>query len=251
VAGLDFQTRNQVAYPLAENKEPGVRKLLGFIAMGAAVFAVASMFLPHRTGGVAWAQSTKTKANVKSLETRAKKAQAGFVGELNDLATAFEKAGDLVQSRQMLQAVARIDGMSPALKEKIDKLTEDILSENQVDVGIDVSKGWGQPLAKVTAGKEFRVQASGDYRFQVATNVGPEGFPTADPATDMAEDVPCGALMGMIVSNGRPDTPFAIGREVAHTPRRDGLLFIRVNVPPDHRCIGKVTARLGGYLETP
>jgi len=69
----------------------------------------------------------------------------------------------------------------------------------------------------------------------------------------MAAGVPGGALMGMIVGKdqagkSKPGKPFKIGSGSVFTPKHDGLLFLRVNLPPGHKCKGKISVTMSGYI---
>ena len=123
------------------------------------------------------------------------------------------------------------------------------LDDESFDVVVDTSTGWGVPLARVSKGKPVRIQATGSYIFQASLQVGPTGFSVADPTkTDLAGDVRCGALMGLVVANGKPGKPFAVGGGRNFTPRNDGLLYLRVNAPAGSKCTGRISVRLGGNV---
>lgn len=190
------------------------------------------------------------KSNVKVLDVRAQKLQADFTRSSTDLARDYEAAGELEKARQVYMALSRLNPQAKDIQAKLKQVSEAILSANSFDVEIDTAAGWGAPLARVSQGKAIHVQAGGTYRFQANLPVGPEGFPVGESAkADMAENVRCGALMGLVVRNGKPGKPFPVGADREIKPPSDGLLYLRVNVPPGSRCTGTLTVRLSGYVE--
>ena len=69
----------------------------------------------------------------------------------------------------------------------------------------------------------------------------------------MTAGVPGGALMGMIVGKDKagkpkPGKPFKNGSSSEFTPKNDGLLFLWVNLPPGHKCNGKISVTVNGYI---
>ena len=97
-----------------------------------------------------------------------------------------------------------------------------------------------------------RVEATGEYKMNlVAANIGPDGFPTEDAMRDLAGKVPLGALMGMIVTETnekekKVPEPFAIKSKYDFTPKQDGALYLKVNVPPGSKCVGDLKLKLNG-----
>ena len=174
-----------------------------------------------------------------------------FVRDAVDLARDYEKAGQLEKAKQSLESALKIQPGLPGAKEKLKQLRESILSSNELEFELDVSRGWGVPRARVFAGRAFRIQAEGSYRFVTSLAIGPQGFPTKNPkANDMALQMPCGGLMGVIVTKNKPGKIFPIGTGREMTAKKDGLLFLKVNVPPGHRCTGKLKIRISGYALT-
>lgn len=196
---------------------------------------------PKRTGG-----------SVKVLDARAQKAQEAFIRESVDLARSYEDAGQLPKAKELLENVAKLNDKLPGLQDKIRELGEAILSSNEVDFKLDTSRqGWGDPRALVFKSRTFRIQAQGNYEFVTSLTIDAEGFPHGDALRDMAKGVPCGALMGLIVADGKPGKPFLIGSSSEQTPKEDGVLFLRVNAPPGHRCTGELQIRISGYARVP
>lgn len=236
-----------------------------FVVVGACIVVIgvgAATLIPSGLQRSVQAQSSKSKSsksklgkskgrpgNTKKLDADAKNLQEAFIRGAAELARSYEQAGDLERSKKLLQTILKIDSKIPGVKEKIKKLDEEILTSNELEVEIDVSKGWGEPLGRVTQGQPFRVQAEGKYKFIANVTVGPGGFPTQDPTKDMAKNIACGAMMGLMLdAKGKPGRPFSIGENEEITPKQDGILFLAVNVPPGSRCNGKLRVKLSGYV---
>ncbi len=197
---------------------------------------------------------SKKPINSKALDVRLEKAEELFIRETLDVAKQFEDAGRLEKSRRLYQSVLKIRPNYSKIREKIKTIEETLLSSNEHEFVIDVTQGWGPPRARVFKEKVVRVQASGTYRFITNLQLGPNGFSTKNPEKgSMAAGVPGGALMGMIVGKDKagkpkPGKPFKIGSSSEFTPKNDGLLFLRVNLPPGHKCNGKISVTMSGYV---
>jgi len=192
--------------------------------------------------------------NAKSLNARIDKAKEQFIKETLNVAKEFEEGGQLEKAKQLYQSVLKIRSNLPKVRERVKEIDETILSSNEHKFDIDVTQGWGSPRARVFEGKGIRLQAEGKYRFVTNLPLGPNGFPTDSPEKGgMAPGVPCGALMGLIVGKDKsgkpkPGKPFNLGSSREFTPKEDGLLFLRVNLPPGHKCSGKITVTMSGYV---
>ena len=201
--------------------------------------------------------SGPSTAQLRQLEIRENKSRDDFLRAQVELAKEYESAGLLEKAKSLLQTVQRVDPKINGLKEKLEEIEESILSENPNEIELDVSKGWGDPIARVEKGKRFRIQAEGSYRFSVEAEVGAKGFPSSDPVREMSKGVPAGALMALIIpindkgKPGKPGAPITIGDSKEINPPADGLLFLSVNAPQGHKCSGKLDIKLSGYVTTP
>lgn len=232
-------------------KELKMNKSLLTAGLALICFAGICLVTSHETLPRANAQSkTKKPGNVKMLDVRAQKLQSDFSRDSFSLARDYENAGDLEKARQVYIVLSRLNPQAKDVRERIKRIDEALLSANAFEVEVDTSTGWGVPLARVTKGKAIQIQGGGTYRFQANLQVGPAGFSVADPVKrDLAGDVRCGALMGLVVAKGKPGKPFAIGSSRKFTPKNDGLLYLRVNVPAGSKCTGRLTVRLGGNVK--
>ena len=253
---LEETDSNIRSVPADRYKESKMHKSLLTAGMALICFTGICLMTSHETLPQAQAQSkgntpktTKKPGNVKTLDVRALKLQADFSRESTALARDYEKAGDLEKARQVYGVLSRLNPQAKDIRERIKQIDEAILSANAFDVVVDTSIGWGVPLARVSKGKPVRIQAAGTYTFQASLQVGPTGFSVAEPTkTDLAGDVRCGALMGLVVANGKPGKPFAVGGGRNFTPRNNGLLYLRVNAPAGSKCTGRISVRLGGNV---
>jgi hypothetical protein len=185
----------------------------------------------------------------KQLELRIEKAEELLVEELSEVALELYRKGSRERSLEVLQKLKRMKSDLPGLQEKIDEIQEELLSDNEMEMEFDVSKGWGTPLARVTKGKPFRINVKGEYRMTLSATVPLTGLPTKDAAQDHSAEAPFGALMGVIVTDGKPGKPFPVNESIETTPGKDGELFIRVNVPAAARCMGRLDVKLSGYVQ--
>lgn len=220
------------------------------VAVGAVIgcFAAICLVSAPQFGPRAHAQSKSS--SVKSLDVRAQKLQADFVRDSAELARDYERAGELEKARQVYSALSRLNPQAKDLRESVQRVEEAILTANAFEIDLDTGVGWGIPRARVTKGKPFQVQAAGTYRFQATLPVGPAGFSTADPTkNDLAANVRCGALMGLIVTKGKPGKPFFIGASREITASETGLLYLRVNTPAGAKCTGRLNVKLSGYVD--
>lgn len=185
----------------------------------------------------------------KQLELRIEKAQEALVQEFSDVAAELYQQGSREKSLEVLKRLERISDDLPGLKDKIREIREELMSDNPMEMDVDVSRGWGNPLAVVTKDRPFRMAASGEYKLSLTATVPMTGLPTEDPAQDYLKMAPFGALVGVIVTEGKPGEPFAVPETLQMTPKETGQLFVRVNVPAAARCTGRIQVRLSGYVQ--
>lgn len=213
--------------------------------------------------GVLWlpfpqaqAQSSRPRpsAAIRTLETKAQEAQREYLAQLASLAKTYEDSGDVEQAQEALRQMLKVDPANDQVREKIKELDEKVFKENNRGFEVDSSKGWISTV-KVRKGEPIRLIAEGSYKMIVNADVGPDGFPTADVTRDMGAGVRCGALMGAVLEepSGRNRTPqmgkpFPIGVEAEIKPEVDGVLFLKLNVPPGSKNIGKIKVMVAGNI---
>ncbi len=192
----------------------------------------------------------KPLANTRSLDIKADQIQSSFTKEAEDLAGQYYDAGHLDKARSLLQAILAVNPDAPNIKKKLELVNEGLMNSNDVEVEVSPAQPWKSSGAIVLGKDALRIKAEGTYRFEVgASGVGPAGFPDRDVAEDMVSGIPCGALMGMIVTEGKAGKPFFIGETLDFTPKEGGRLMLRVNAPPGNKCTGKLRVTISGNVQ--
>ncbi len=214
-----------------------------------------AFFLPGMTIS-ANAQGRKASpAELKSLDFKADQAQQAFLRSMVDLATDYEKAGEIERSKEMLKSILKLKPDADSVKSKLKQYEEDVFRRKSVTVDLDVSKGWINAGVLVTKDQAVRVEAGGVYRLLVDATLGPKGYQQKDSTKDLVSGVPTGALIGMIAPSTRnkkqPEPqPFMIGDAKEIKPNASGILFLKVNTPPQANCKGKLKVTLSGNITT-
>ncbi|MCA9084261.1 MAG: hypothetical protein KDA81_09410 [Planctomycetaceae bacterium] len=187
----------------------------------------------------------------KALEVRLQKAEELLVSEYRDVAVEFYKQGDKEKSMAMLRRLKELQPDLEGLDDKIKEISEELMQENADDLDIDTRRAheWSF-VGDVLDGRAFRLQASGEYKLQYSTSVTVEGLQTEKESPDYLPAEPLGCLIGVIVSDGKPGKPFSVKSELEQTPKKDGKLFLKVNVPEGTRCTGKIRVHVSGYIST-
>tara|TARA_R110002126_G_C10435354_1_gene498487 strand:- start:161 stop:856 length:696 start_codon:yes stop_codon:yes gene_type:complete len=197
------------------------------------------------------AQSSK-KTNVKQINVQADKLKDSFIRESAEIARKYSEAGDYEKSREMLEVIQSIQKDVPGVKAMITQLNEKLMSSNSSDFDIDVARNWSTPAGLVAKGKMVRIQAMGTYDFVADIKTTVEGLPHSTAMKELADGIPTGALMGIVISQekGKPkmSKPFLIGEKAEFTPRADGVLMIGLNLPAGHKSTGKLKVRISGYI---
>ncbi len=192
-----------------------------------------------------------TAAATKSLDVEAEKAQMEYLKSLGALAGKYEDAGDKDKSAEMLRAILQIKPDVQSVKDKLKEYEESVFDENNTVIDVDASNGWTNTGVLVSKDKSIRLEAIGDYKFIINVSLGPAGYESKDPATDLVSGIPTGALMAMIAppKKGKEDpSPILIGAGKEFAPQESGILFLRLNTPPGAKCIGKVKVKLSGNI---
>jgi hypothetical protein len=192
--------------------------------------------------------------DVRQLDMQAQQLQQEFLEDLVELATGYEEAGEIEKAKETFRTVLTLDPENAQVQAKIEELDNRVFEENQTAVDVDVTAGWVNSGIRVTKDRPIRIEAQGSYRFSVIEELGPTGFPTGDPTTQMVDGIPAGTLMGVVFPLNRPQgeeqqpQPFFIGASREYTPTEDGILWLRVNLPSNHRCVGKLEAAFSGNI---
>lgn len=235
------------------------RPRLTFYALACGVLTALSVQDAH-SQGVSANRRPKTSGapmNTKTLDIQADKLEADFLRGLTDLAREYEAAGDLDKAKEMLRAVLKIRPDLDSVKSKLKEIDESVFRENDTVLDVDAAKNWTSAGVIVMKDEPFRIEAAGTYKFILNEDVGPDGFRTEDVTRDQVASLPNGALIGMIApvpvggKRNQKEKPeaFLVGSGTELKPERDGLLFLKLNVPPSAKCIGHVKVKISGHIQ--
>lgn len=216
-----------------------------------AVLALASAAVAQQGGSSKARPATKaapaTSGAVKSIDARVSKLQESFLRETFDIAKQYEMVGQFERAKSMYETLLKLDETLPGVKEKVEQLTEQMFEAIEFEYELDVSKGWVQPGAYALAKRAARIAANGSYEFNLGTKASPEGFRNEDPTSGLIDGIPVGTLVGMLLVDGKPTKPFAIGSSHEWTPEKNGLLMLKINAPSGHRSTGTLKVKLSGF----
>jgi hypothetical protein len=211
-----------------------------------------------KPGGVAKPIGKKINPlDVKRLDAKLDEVRESFLRDTTNLILSYENLGQYERAKTLLESLQKLDPRNEPIKAKLGELNAKIIENNEFDVEIDTDESW-QPIGAVTKDRLLRIRVTGDYNLTLSqTSLGPEGLPTANPAEDLVANVPLGAVMGVITPAGSAGTfaggnndkqprPFAVGASYEKPADRDGILHLKVNVPPGTRCTGKLKVKISG-----
>lgn len=211
-------------------------------------------------GGIAGAQSSAAKnrprpANppeLKRLETRMEEVRESFLRDTNQLIKQFEDIGQYERAKVLIDALTKLDPQNEQVKTRLAEINDRILDADEFEVNLALGRVW-QPVGTVGKGRPLRIRVTGEYKIVANLEAGPDGAPSDDPAEDLIPHVPFGAVMGVIAdadaakrSDDRRPRPFTVGGSYEKPAERDGVLFLKVNVPPGAKCTGRLTALVSG-----
>jgi hypothetical protein len=194
-------------------------------------------------------------AALRALDREAERLQQEFVDSLVTLADGYEQAGDIDKAQRTLVRVLELDPKRDTIQQRLDEMKNRVFDRNEVELEIDVARGWTTSGLKLRKGEAVRVVADGSYKLIINTSVGPDGVSTEDLNRDMSSEAKLGQLMGVVFpppqgrQAPRPGKPFAIGSEREFTPDESGMLFLRLNVPAGTKSIGTVKVKVSGNFE--
>ena len=208
-----------------------------------------------KPGGAA--KPTVKKVNpleVKRLDARLDEVRDSFLRDTTNLILSYENLGQYERAKTLLESLQKLDPRNEPIKAKLGELNAKIIDTNEFEVELATDESW-QPIGAVTKDRLLRIRVIGDYNVSISlTSVGPDGLPTANPAEDLVANVPLGAVMGVITPSGsaggsqndKPPRPFAVGANFDKPADRDGILHLKVNVPPGARCTGSLKVKVSG-----
>lgn len=190
---------------------------------------------------------------VKRLDARLDEVRESFLRDTTTLILSYENLGQYERAKTLLESLQKLDPRNEPIRAKLGELNAKIIDINEFETEIDTDATW-QPIGVVTKDRMLRIRVTGDYNMTISqTSLGPEGLPTAT-LQDLAANIPLGAVMGVIMpagsvggnQNDKPPRPFAVGTGFEKPAERDGILHLKVNVPPDARCTGTLKVKVSG-----
>jgi hypothetical protein len=201
-------------------------------------------------------------AEVKRLDTKLDEVREAFVRETTNLILSYDRLGQFERARTVLESLQKLDPRNEAVKAKLAELDAKILAASEFEVDLKPDGGW-QAIGAVTKDRQLKIQVAGDYKISIGSlETGPAGVRTGDVTRDLVPNVPLGAVMGAIVPAGaldatggggfgdRPPKAFTVGTAFERTADRDGVLYMKVNLPPEAKCTGRITAKVNGPERT-
>ncbi|MDB5338711.1 MAG: hypothetical protein JWN70_4330 [Planctomycetaceae bacterium] len=239
------------------------RPMLALICLLGGCWFAAQVWLVLPTGTVSAQEKAKSKTSKKKgstsvLDVKANEIQDGFMKSAEELASEYYDLKEYDKARTLLKSIQALDPNRPNLDAKLKKLDDDLIGSNEIEMEVTTSRGWDTTAVMVGAGKPIRIKAAGNYKFVVSSQLSPNGF-TAKSATptpqDLVHDLPVGALIGIVIPTSvqqddkKKDKPFLIGEGCDYTSQKDGVLFIRVNAPPENKNTGKIEVTISGGVK--
>ena len=228
---------------------------------GAGVIAFCLVVLAVPAHGQQAAGKTKAKpANppeLKRLDAKVEEVRESFLRDTTKLIKSFEDVGQFERAKVLLEALQKLDPRNDLVKNKLAELNQQILDAGEFEIDVDPGESW-QPVGMVVKGKPLRILVSGDYKLLTSITATADGAPSDNPAEDLIPHVPFGAVMAVIVNPGAADgpngnrqtnqrpRPFTVGSNYERPAEQDGLLYLKVNVPPGAKCTGSLEAKISG-----
>lgn len=194
---------------------------------------------------------------LKRLDAKVEEVRESFLRDTTKLIKSFEDVGQFERAKVLLEALQKLDPKNEPVKNKLAELNKQILDTSEFEIDIDPGESW-QPVGMVAKGKPLRILVSGDYKLLTSITATADGAPSDNPAEDLIPHVPFGAVMAVIANPGAADgpdgnrqnnqrpRPFTVGSEYERPAEQDGLLYLKVNVPPGAKCTGSLEAKISG-----
>ena len=192
-------------------------------------------------------------AEIKRLDTQLNDAYGVFMNQTVDLITSYENLGQFDRAKVIVEALAKLDPENEAMKTKIADLEKRMLEAGVFEVDLVPGEGW-QAIGAVANGDVVRVQITGEYRFQTVGSTTADGLTGDSPETDFMRGIPLGAVMGVIApasqaggdKKDEKPRPFVVGSNYDRRADKDGVLYLKANLPIGTKCTGRLEAKITG-----
>ena len=192
-------------------------------------------------------------AEIKRLDTQLNDAYGVFMNQTVDLSTSYENLGQFDRAKVIVEALAKLDPENEAMKTKIADLEKRMLEAGVFEVNLVPGEGW-QAIGAVANGDVVRVQITGEYRFQTVGSTTADGITGDSPETDFMRGIPLGAVMGVIApasqaggdKKDEKPRPFVVGSNYDKRADKDGVLYLKANLPIGTKCTGRLEAKITG-----
>jgi hypothetical protein len=197
---------------------------------------------------------------LKRLDAKVEEVRESFLRDTTKLILSFEDAGQYERAKMLLESLQKLDPKNQVVNSKIADLNRQMLDASEFEIDIDPGESW-QPVGLVAKGKPLRILVSGDYKLLTSITATADGAPSDNPAEDMIPHVPFGAVMAVIANpaaaggpngsqqNNQRPKPFTVGSKYERPADQDGLLYLKVNVPPGAKCTGRLEAKISGATQ--
>jgi hypothetical protein len=197
---------------------------------------------------------------LKRLDAKVEEVRESFLRDTTKLILSFEDAGQYERAKMLLESLQKLDPKNQVVNSKIADLNRQMLDASEFEIDIDPGESW-QPVGLVAKGKPLRILVSGDYKLLTSITATADGAPSDNPAEDMIPHVPFGAVMAVITNpatagdpnrsqqNNQRPKPFTVGSKYERPADQDGLLYLKVNVPPGAKCTGRLEAKISGATQ--
>ncbi len=192
-----------------------------------------------------------SESQVRTLDVQAEKAKIEYVNGLLTVAQGYEDAGLTTKSKETLESVLTVVPDFEPARLKLKALEDAVFEENTFDVEVEAGNAWITSGLIVFKDKPLRIIADGTLRVILNETVDAKGLPAGDPASSLVSNIPIGGLMGLVNdprANPRDQKvdPFFVGNELELRPKNDGLLFLKLNLPPNTQSKGKIRIKISG-----
>lgn len=193
-------------------------------------------------------------AEVKRLDSQLNDAYSVFMNQTVDLITSYENLGQFDRAKAIVEALGKLDPENENIKKKVEDLEKRMLEAGVFEVDLVPGSGW-QAIGAVTKDAVIRVQVTGEYRFQSAGSTTADGVQGDSPETDFMRGIPLGAIMGVIAppsqaggdkKDEQKPRPFVVGANYDKRADRDGVLYLKANLPIGTKCTGRLEAKITG-----